>query len=1203
MNFDVKYWLDEIAGHSRPLMAALFLFFMVSYLLRSNLAKRLWSRIEETVFSNWQLALLGTTGLVLSIAAGMRTWEGMFNFTGEPVLSAMITFGIQGIMLIVAWLIGESFATGMNVQSQRGASRLVTPQMQNLAGAGIGVLLFIIGFVLFMQWTGQADVRHASTEGLEWSKTGDKMLIFAFGLLMVALFTLYAASDIVRPYIQGFRVVIRNSMLWIMFLACMTTSVFFSFDSFFTAIFPQSERVRAAELRAQNQVAGIIADIESTIAERNATEQQALLQSDAWTAYEKTLGDVARVASTSQGALERFINTQIEDRRRAVKDQQERMASAQSGQAGLAAKKISLTEEKSRLTGERPGLAAEYAEKKADLDAKAKEMDSKRVEALAEDKGVEGTGKQGRGPAYRQRMSELGMLQNTYKIAEERTKDAQKRLSGVESRLASIDRELATIDGELAKLKGEAETAEQRIKLAEDTAKEGVGQKLDPSRLVPSFERSVSEFRERPSSEHLAGLQSLCGEIYSALQSTPETKDKLAGLDCDPKRTSDAAANLWALQSGIKQFGATCSGGDKLTANKTADDLFGFARRCLQDSALPSQDTDALRTKINHIELSRDDKAHRFVVTWNAFQDGNRLAYLALAIAVGLDALIFMSGLFGANAVRSPLSDIPTFRARSGAQLEASINAALGMNPNETAQLTVSALRPITNTDGFSAVAELDRLEKSVRDRVRDVLTAGAEIGAVEFISDTPEVYRVRSELAEYLRIVCDKHNKADKGAQNRARLQQVIRNALAPHPREHADIVLKHLKPEKEKEGFISRLELGEITDPYENAIVRRVVIAASSENAAVTDKNIEDSFWIKSDLNVALLSVRATAEASSVYKRERNLPTMLQSALKPYVFENAEIVISSLAPARGVEHYTSYVATSLITDPYNLAVINRVLNVGTATGMVVPDQNENDKFYVHGDMYEALLSLRANAHPTPGFTEFQRQALERHAGRLVEDQHSLPLEEEAPRLARPPVRLAALSQAQYEQLYAHYREEMLDAIGLNSAIVDQRLASPHARKSMIDAYKTLLAFGRSNADLDLYLNNFQRQQLAAIEQVLARLVDETSDDARKRQLLEQVQNRIEEDHPAYMLFPECGMITYLIEELERAAAPDDGMAHEEHILLQQLRHVRDGLNNLDLADPLSWEEINQRLAVRGNKRDFFGRYAPPRRDHGGNA
>jgi hypothetical protein len=71
-------------------------------------------------------------------------------------------------------------------------------------------------------------------------------------------------------------------------------------------------------------------------------------------------GEVA--AAQSEAAItERYVNEQIESRRQAVKEQQERMASAQSGQAGLAGRKVSLTEEKSRLaTGERPELASEY---------------------------------------------------------------------------------------------------------------------------------------------------------------------------------------------------------------------------------------------------------------------------------------------------------------------------------------------------------------------------------------------------------------------------------------------------------------------------------------------------------------------------------------------------------------------------------------------------------------------------------------------------------------------------------------------------------------------------------------------------------------------------------------------------------------------------------------------------------------------------
>lgn len=869
---DVKLMLDTLAQNAQPLATAVFVLCVVTLLLRTRLFKRVWTAIEDTIFDNWQLGLLATTGLVLSVAAGWRTWEGMTNFTGEPLLSGMITFGIQGIMLIVAWLIGESFATGMNMTSQPGGSSLVNRSTQNLIGGVIGLLLFLAGFILLMQWTGSADVRSASTEDLSWSRTGDKFLMFGTGLLLVALFTLYAASDIIRPYIQGMRVIIRNSMLWVMFLATMTTSVFFSFDSFFTAIFPQSERVRAAELRAQNQVAGIVADIEQTVAARRTTLAETLFTTDAWNGYEAHLTNISKAAAQSEGAIERYVNDQIESRRRAVKEQQERMASAQSGQAGLAGRKISLTEEKSRIAGQRPELAAEFAAKKAEHDGKLKDVDAKRVEALAEDKGVEGTGKEGRGPIYRQRMSELNLLQAAAKIAEERMKDAQKRLTGVETRLAAIDRELAMLDGDLAKLKGESETAEQRIKLAEDTAKDDTSApKLDPTRILPAFERAKADFRAGPTVEGLNGIQRMCSDISGALSSTPETKALLTGIDCDPKTTADAAAELFSLQSGIQTFQSSCIGGDKLVANSSADALFSFARKCLADSALPSKDTDELRTKINHIELARDDKAHRFVVTWNAFQDGNRLAYLALAIAIGLDGLIFMSGLFGANAVRSPLSDVPSMKARSGAQLESTINAALGPHPYETAWLTLNALRPITNNDGFSALADLSTMERSAAGRIRMVLTAGADIGAVEAVSMNPERYRVRSELREYLSTVCDKHFKTDATAKDRARLDQLVNAALAPHPREHADLVLHTLEPIRETEGFTSMVTLSEITNAYENRVVRRVMNAGSTVKAVAPDVKLDDRYYISPKLYEVLLTIRATANESQNYEFER--------------------------------------------------------------------------------------------------------------------------------------------------------------------------------------------------------------------------------------------------------------------------------------------------------------------------------------------
>ena len=1101
---DVKLFVDGLAPYAQSLAVSLFVFCVVALLLRTRLAKRLWASIEETLFSNWQLGLLATTGLVLSAASGWTTWDGMRNFTGEPLLSGMITFGIQGVMLIVAWLIGESFATGMNAQPQRGATRFINPQVQNWTGAIIGLLLFIAAMTLFMQWSGTADVRQATTDDIAWSKTGDKFLMFGAGLLLVALFALYAASDLVKPYIQGSRVIIRNAMLWVMFLACMATSVFFSFDSLFTSIFPQSERVRAAELRAQNQVGGIISDIEQTIAGRRASLTEALFTTDAWTAYEANIDAMAKAAAQSEGAIERYVNEQIESRRQAVKEQQERMASAQSGQAGLAGRKVSLTEEKSRLATQRPELASEFAAKKTEYDEKLKDVDAKRVEALAEDKGVEGSGKEGRGPIYRQRMGELNLLQAAAKIAEERMKDAQKRLATVETRLTAIDRELALIDGDLAKLKGEAETAEQRIKLAEETVQDdSTAPKLDPARILPAFEVAKAEFRSGPTAERLADLQRMCGDIGGALASTPETKALLSGIDCDPKMTADAAAELFNLQSGLKTFEATCIGGDKLIANTSADALFGFARKCLSDSALPSKDTEVLRTKINAIELARDDKAHRFVVTWNAFEDGNRLAYLALAIAIAIDSLIFMSGLFGANAVRSPLSDVPSYKSRSAAQLESTINAALGPHPYETAWMTLNALRPMTNSDGFSAIADLSTLERSAADRVRMVLTAGADIGAVETASVNPERYRVRSELREYLSTVCDKHFKTDATAKDHARLDQLVNAALAPHPREHADVVLHTLEPIRETEGFTSMVTLSEIESAYDNRVVRRVMNAGSSVKAVAPDIKIEDRYYISPKLYEVLLTIRATAQESANYEFERRR------------FEGVQ---------------------------------ERPAIDGGALRDVAPPIEQQ---------------------PRPA-----------------------ELAKPAPQLPR----LQPLSPQEQQQLASYYRETLLNQLGLDDALVEMRLKAPAMRTAMLEAWKSLDSHGKKNHLLGSVLRKFQSDQDKDLSAVYSQLLSEIGGDGRKQILLESEYSKISSDLVVYMLFPETGLITYLVDEIERAAQHDDGLQDGEQSLKDQLKFVQQRMGQLNLSDTTSWDEIRARLAVSygASATDFYRRFAP---------
>ena len=851
------------------LLAATIIMFAIRGLMRPRPAEAVAAgagrhkKKLDDMASRWQLLLLGATGVVLSLASGYTTWAGMTNFTGESTLSMMITFGIQGVMLIAAWLIGESFAAGMN-------RRLPDGRPASRADTFIGIVLAIgivsVLFYILLHTTGTFGVSKSGETRFDWARFADVSIYFALALIVVAVLAanFRRGGDLSMPYVQSTRIIIKNAVLWVMFLACMATSVFFSFDSLFTAIFPKEERARAAQLRAQNQVAGMVADIGSTIADRRLVERDALFRTKGWSDYDRHLTTLATQSQGAQAQIEAYFNDQIEARNRAIKQQQERIASAQSGSAGLVAKKNTLIDEIARLKGERPGLAADLAEKKSELDNRARGVDAKRVEAQAEDRGAEGTLKQGKGPIYRQLMAELARLQDAYKIQETRVRDAQARLQAVDTRIAQLERELAAVDGDLARLRGEAETAQQRIKLTQE-ATEGDGQpRIDPARVQPAFERARLEFRQEPTRERLTALHTQCSQLFTAMISTPATRDRVRGIDCDPKQAAEAAAIMFALNDGLAAFARTCEGGDKLEVNRTTDDLYGFARRCLAESGLPARETDQLRTKINFLELSRDDKAHPFVATINAFQDGNRLAYLALAIAIAMDALIFMSGLFAANAVRSPLSDVPTLKARSGKQLEAIVENALLPDTFETARLVLNAMRPITPRDGFSARVLIDRYDPHAPE-IRRVLNAAASIGAVRHVDTHDEIYEVRSELFEFLSVVAKKAFEANDDNKRIAELRKVVTVALQPHVGDHVDVVLSHCRPISERNGFSTEIWLDRMSADHA-FIVQKTLNAGATLNYVQLDERQgqEQRYYLHKQLYKTLLMISSMAPRS---------------------------------------------------------------------------------------------------------------------------------------------------------------------------------------------------------------------------------------------------------------------------------------------------------------------------------------------------
>lgn len=832
---------------------------------------RLGATLVEAFTTNWQLTLLAITAFVLSLASGWTTWDGMRNFTGEPILSLMVTFGIQGVMLIIAWLIGESFAAGMNRRSSRGRSDEersgLWGHLEPLVGMIVGALCALGLLAALANAVGAFDdFRAASNGSRNWGSFADKALYMGVGLLLLATLLINQKSDVIQPYLQSARVIARNAVLWVMFLSCMATSVFFSFDSLFSSIFPLDERKRAADIRASRQVAGVVNDIGALAARRQAEEAELLFRSPGWVAYEKNLNGLSRASQGAEQEIELYFIEKAEAHNRAIGLQQERISSAKSGQAGLASRKISITDEISRLKGERPALAAEFAEKKTELDNRNKGIDAKRVEVMAEERGAEGTLKAGKGPVFRQRTAELDQLKDAIKIQEERVRDAQKRITAADNRVSQLERELAAVDGDLAKLRGEAETAEQRIAAAEATKTgQDEGPKIDPARVRSAFERAHGEFRQDPTVERLNTLSAQCSQLLGAMASTPATKDKVRSVDCDPKQAADAAGRVFALNAGIVTFAKNCSGGAKLPKSGGVDPLLSFGRQCLQDSGLPSQDAGEMASKIANIDLNRDDKAHRFVVTWNAFADGNRLAYLALSIAIAIDSLVFMSGLFGANAVRSPLTEIQDRGEMTADQLEATIDATLGetAHPRATLSALLAAMHPIQNFDDFTSEIILDPHEQLVEE-MRKVLVAGSIIGAVRRAGQDRTRYFVHSGLARYLAVAQRKTWKIKTADVDKRELVNVIGVALLPDPQANAEIVLSEMHPISDALGFAAEINpfaLRNDDDGKRKRLVLNTLGAGATIPGAVRRNNADGRYFVSTDFYKTLLMMRAAA------------------------------------------------------------------------------------------------------------------------------------------------------------------------------------------------------------------------------------------------------------------------------------------------------------------------------------------------------
>ena len=328
---------------------------------------------------------------------------------------------------------------------------------------------------------------------------------------------------------------------------------------------------------------------------------------------------------------------------------------------------------------------------------KDREIITKTAEAEAEASGIGITSKPGRGPKYRELTEQLQRLEETKKNLElqlhaynQRLAAARKVIVGHESEVVAINAELQQLDNQTLS-EQESNGPAQRTKLA-GTLRSGA---LD---ALQRLKNGRIAFEQNPTRAGLDVLQSVCSTIIDLLSGSTVLTSKVSASSCDPGTTHEAASRLYSLNEGTIALGLNCSGDQRASSGGGVEAQLAMARSCLQYSRLLPSDTVEIRADINALERNRDDLAHRFVVTTNAFTDGNRLAYLALAIAVAIDSLVFMSGLFGANAAHSPKSPVPQNDRLTSRQIEGMIYSALLPNVFKNAASALEIIKPVADT-------------------------------------------------------------------------------------------------------------------------------------------------------------------------------------------------------------------------------------------------------------------------------------------------------------------------------------------------------------------------------------------------------------------------------------------------------------------------------------------------------------------------
>lgn len=549
---------------------------------------------------------MGLATLALALASAERTFQGMRNFTGAAgedqqfgtAVSFLITAGVQVLMVLLSWRIGDAYAS---------------------RGTGYD-------------------------------------------------------TPLARPRRNFFgrNFFVRHFFLIFSFLVCAGVCVFFSFDAFFQGISTVKQRDIVSRNEASRVLRAIDDGLTSDLANRVEAAAGSLSSGVAWNEYEANIDRVvdAATAPALVEAAETRAKQQAAKAEQLATEASKDAEARQKEQNEAEAKTNTFANEKRRLdavakeaAAALAGLQKDRADSVEQLAAKNAEVDQLRQQMDEEDKIGSGRVNDrghldtGRGPRW-------DKLNANYQLRNKEKQDLDAKVKKLESDIAAADQKSRGADADVGKAAldlSNAEAAVQAIKAKNKAIAPVDGEQANVGRGLATVSDEArhlkglpTEFFHDRTSGNWSNIEKQCNRVVSLLGQIPEGRATADGLKCEPPvEIRKLATSFFELGQRQKAL-ASCTSPD--TSAFSFQQLIDQGRKCLQIAQLQDRTAAGLENDLDRVAEEQDAKAHTFVRTISAFERGDKLAYIALGIALSLDGLIVLSGIWGARANASELT-------------------------------------------------------------------------------------------------------------------------------------------------------------------------------------------------------------------------------------------------------------------------------------------------------------------------------------------------------------------------------------------------------------------------------------------------------------------------------------------------------------------------------------------------------------------